>query len=451
MMALVGSSSADASASAAGPLRVCPENPRYFADPAGRPVYLSGAHTWPNLKDMGAADPPKPFDYDGYLDFLTARNHNFIRLWTWELFRHIDAEGSTVYAAPFPWPRTGPGEALDGKPRFDLSRFDEAYFDRLRTRVRAAGEKGMYVSVMLFEGWGLQFAGEAWQGHPFNRSNNINGIDGDPDGDGKGLEVHTLAAPAITRIQEAYVRKVVDAVNDLDNVLYEISNEAGPYSTEWQYHMIRFVKEYERTKPKQHPVGMTFQYEGGSNQALFDSPADWISPNPEGGYTDDPPAADGRKVILADTDHLWGIGGNQAWVWKTFCRGMNPLFMDPYHHETFYRDDTGMLDPQWDPIRNSLGYTRRFAGRMDLSKARPAGELASTRYCLAYPGHQYLVFLPEGGSVTVDLSGGRGEFAAEWFSPSSGETVAAAPASGGAEQAFTAPFLGEAVLYLHER
>ena len=29
---------------------------------------------------------------------------------------------------PQPWPRTGSGEAIDGKPRFDLDRFDDSYF-----------------------------------------------------------------------------------------------------------------------------------------------------------------------------------------------------------------------------------------------------------------------------------------------------------------------------------
>lgn len=49
-------------------------------------------------------------------------------------------------------------------------------------------------------------------------------------------------------------------VNDLDNVFYEISNENHPPSTQWQYHMIRLIHDYERSKAKQHPVGMTFQY-----------------------------------------------------------------------------------------------------------------------------------------------------------------------------------------------
>ena len=38
---------------AAGPLRVSYDNPRYFADPKERIVYLTGSHTWDNLQDMG--------------------------------------------------------------------------------------------------------------------------------------------------------------------------------------------------------------------------------------------------------------------------------------------------------------------------------------------------------------------------------------------------------------
>ena len=88
----------------------------------------------------------------------------------------------------------------------------------------------------------------------------------------------------MTALQEAYLRKVSDTVNDLDNALYEVANEAADYSTEWQYHVIRYLKQYEAEKPKAHPVGMTFQYKGGSNRVLYESPADWISPNPgEGG------------------------------------------------------------------------------------------------------------------------------------------------------------------------
>jgi len=238
------------------------------------------------------------------------------------------------------------------------------------------------------------------------------------------------------------VRKVIDTVSDLDNVLYEISNENHPPSTEWQYHMIRFIKEYEAGRPKQHPVGMTFQYQGGSNQALLESPADWVSPNPEGGYADDPPPADGRKVVLSDTDHLWGIGGSRQWVWKSFLRGHNPLFMDPY--------DGAVLstDPQWEDLRVNLGYARRLAERLGLNAATPRPELASTGYCLAQD-RAYLVYLPDGGTVTVNLSAMPGRLAVEWLNPATGETVDTDPVEGGAEAALEASFQGDAVLTIH--
>ena len=54
--------------------------------------------------------------------------------------------------------------------------------------------------------------------------------------------------------EPSYVRHVIESVNDLDNVLYEISNENHPASTAWQYEMIRFIHDYEKTLPKQHPA-----------------------------------------------------------------------------------------------------------------------------------------------------------------------------------------------------
>ena len=40
-----------------------------------------------------------------------------------------------------------------------------------------AGDLGIYAAVMLFEGWEIQFS-DAWQNHPFNAANNVNGVEG---------------------------------------------------------------------------------------------------------------------------------------------------------------------------------------------------------------------------------------------------------------------------------
>jgi hypothetical protein len=423
-------------------LRVLKANPRYFTDGSGRAVYLTGSHVWWSLVGSRTWKVDcrwgrvEPFRFDRYLNELARHRHNFIRLWTIELTRWEEC-GDTVTVAPQPWLRTGPRRALDGLGKFDLSRFNPAYFRRLRQRVQAAQARGFYVSVMLFEGWGLQWQGAwRWRSHPFHRPNNVNGVEGDANQDGSGLEVHTFAVPAVTRLQDAYVRRVVDAVNDLDNVLYEIANESGAYSTAWQYHMIDLVKRYQRRKGKIHPVGMTFQHAHGSNQTLYRSRADWVSPFGTS-YMTDPPPARGPKVVINDTDHQCGGCGDATFPWRSFHRGQNPIYMDSMDRE-----------PRKAAIRSALGQTRRYAQRIDLVRMRPRLELASTRYALVAPSREYLVYQPEQGAFTVDLRGSRASFAVEWFDPGADRITRAEPVTGGGGVTFTPPFDGQAVLYL---
>lgn len=461
-----------------GPLRVHPDNGRYFTDGSGRAIYLTGSHTWANLQEIGLPGGP-PFPYEEYLDFMQSYNHNLMRLWMFEQPERASWTDVWIIFAPLPWARTGPGTAADGKPRFDLDTFNEAYFARMRERVIQAGQRGIYCAVMLFQGWSLQKTrsegGDPWPMHPFNGRNNVNGVDVPYTAvdDDKHPCLHSTLNPEALARQEAYVRKVIDTVNDLDNVLYEIINEGG--ATRWQYHMIDLIHEVEGGKAKQHPVGMTHRISPKQfNSELFASPAEWVSPAMEPqdwmypgttyleDYQNDPPVADGRKVVINDTDHLWGHGGNPKWVWKSFLRGHNPIFMDPWWPMYIESDPevtpwtfVGGISkdqrdyPDWEPTRRAMGDTRRYAGRMNLVAMTPRPELCSTRYCLANPGEEYLVYLPKGGSVTLNLCGGKGEFAVEWFLPQIDRVCPGAhPLPGGDYVATVAPYTGDAVLYL---
>lgn len=440
---------------ATGPLRPHPGNPRYFADATGRAILLTGSHTWNNLQDLGPEDPPAPFDFPGYLDLLDRNHHNFIRLWRWELLSwdtgaNREKQPRQLRCSPHPWRRTGPGPALDGRPKFDLTQFDPAYFERLRSRVLAARDRGIYVAIMLFEGWGMQFVADAWKAHPFHPANSLQGVEVDRNGDGKALELHQLGMPAVTALQEAYVRQVVDTVQDLDNVLFEISNENHPGSTAWQYHFIQRIQDIERSRPRQHPVGMTFQYRGGRNTTLFESPADWVSPNPDatGGfnYRDNPPPADGRKILVNDTDHLWGIGGNAAWVWKSFTRGLHPIFMDPHDHRVLSREP----DSQWKDVRAAMGVALRLAESLDLASLVPQPDLASSMFCLAGP-REIVVFAPGSGEVRVQLSERPGRHGTRWVHPVTGEIREGRGVEGGAARTLASPWHGDAVLHLTRR
>jgi hypothetical protein len=450
------------------PLKVCTRNPRYFADENDHPIYLTGSHTWSNIQEF---ESDTPFDYEGYLTWLEKLGHNFTRLWTWEAGTNAEWMNGwseeKIIVEPTIYERTGAGEAVDGKPKFDLSKFNEVFFDRLRQRADLAQSRGFYVSVMLFQGYELERRDRKinpWDGHPYNRKNNVNGIDGDPQHEDNGYKLQTLEILEITRLQEEYLRKILDTVNYLDNVLYEVSNESHRSSTKWHYHVIDFVHSYEKTKKKQHPIGMTCQnaYKlRGLNQDLFEGPADWVSPSIEAefgyNYAYNPPPTDGRKVILTDTDHLWGIGGDSAWVWKSFLRGLNVLFMDPY--DTGFMDpndsgliDRGKIDSDWDSARKAMGQTREFSERMDLANMVPHSELSHSHYCLAYPEHSYLVYYPTEMTkrVQVDLRDCDGWLSVEWFNPDTGNSIEGEKVKGGEKRVFISPFTNAAVLYLNK-
>ena len=309
------------SSPATGPLRVHPTNPRYFADPTGRAVYLAGSHTWSNLQDGETSS----FNYASYLGLLQANNHNFIRLWISESPQG-DAGltpapgfigGAPWYqrTSPLPYARTGPGSAADGLPKFSLTQFNQDYFDRLRSRVIAARDRGMYVGIMLFNFRTASNANDSfpnrnvWRYHPYNINNNASGVNGDPNGDGNGEETHTLQVAAVTQAQEAYVRKVIDTVNDLDNVIYEVSNGDASGGQAWQFHIINVIKSYEAGKPEQHLVGMTGA-EHISNSLLLTNPGEWTSfsamtyDSPSDPYTSNPPASNGTRISILDSDHL---------------------------------------------------------------------------------------------------------------------------------------------------
>jgi hypothetical protein len=444
-----------------GPLRKNQVNSRYFTDNTGQAVCLTGSHTWASLMEIKRSGDLN-FDYRAFLEMLAFHGHNCMRLWTWDHAEGAPWTEEKVFFEPVPFERTGPGLALDGKPKYDLGKYNQAYFDRLRERVIQAGKLGIYVSVMFFEGWCVKWsypASDAWPAHPYHKDNNINQVDGDPNGDGKA-DIYCLDVPEVVEHQKAYMRKVIDTVNDLDNVLYEIINEipADQRGIVWHYHMIDFVHEYERGKPKQHPVGMTA--EGGTqyNPILFDSPADWISPGrgPDQEYKYNPPPADGSKVILTDTDHLWGHGGNYPWAWKSFLRGLNVLFMDPWepvpgHTRPGYAQDrlNTRNYPDWGLLRANLGYLQRYARRLDLNCSLPHGELSSSGFCLAEPGKKYLVYIPDDAQVVVDLSQVDGPLEVEWFSPRTGELSYDAPVMGGKNVHFNSPFGMDVVLFLY--
>lgn len=446
-----------------GPLRVYEPNPIWLTDEGNEAIMVTGVHTWNVLRDIGPTNPPPEFDFTAFIDMMAGYNHNFLRLWVWDMLQGVDANvygREPNWVAPMPWQRIseeamleqGLDPAADSNPPFDLSQLDDSYFERLRERVIAAGERGIYVSIMLFEGFGPHFNDDG--SHPFQGGNNINDID---VGGALGFyNDEALNNPAVWDKQIAYVNQVIDTVNDLENVLYEISNETPNESVNWQYAMIEHIKDYQADKAHQHLVGITFMpgdsfsSEDTRNELLYNSPADWISPRQRDGqdWRNDPPLAGTMtdKVVILDTDHLgpsWAWD-NPDWVWRTFLRGHHPIVMDAWRTPELldaYTEEQELV------LRRALGQARGYAQRLDLGAMRPSREAASSRYALVGE-REYLAFAIGGASLIVDLSDTPGNLNYEWFDWRNDLVVAEGQIEGGEMRTIDKPINGSAVLYL---
>jgi hypothetical protein len=453
------------------PLKALASNPNYFTDGSGKAIYLTGSHTWNTVQDWGANDTIQPLDFKTFVRMLVAHHHNFTLLWTTELptFRRLPTTAShppDFTVSPLPWRRTGPGKAADGKPKFDLSKYNQAYFDRLRDRVQQLHAAGIYAGVYLFSGeWLLRFRFDG-DGYALTGANNINGID-----DGGGTKSVTMTAPnAITAIQDAYVKKMIDTLNDLPNVLWIVSQEAPRNSVWWNSHLIALTRSYEAGKPYQHPIGLG-ALDSDKDTTLLNSDADWIAPSARISPATSCGSGNPRcKVNVNDSDHsyfgIWNDSPqvNRNYFWINFTNGNQTLFMDPY--VVYYPRERRNLcpnpvngigstpDERWKNVRDTMGFIRRYADRVNLAAMTPQGKLSSTGYALATSestSPEILVYAPTGGAFSVNLAAVNGGLAVEWFNPATGASSAGGTVAGGATRSFTPPFPGDAVLFLNAR
>lgn len=462
-------------AQVSGPLKVS-ANSHYFKDAQGTALILNGSQTWNTFQDWSTDGSAQALDFDAFVKFLTAHGHNFTLLWTVEMpkFCGLPTTANSppdFTVSPLPYQRTGPGTATDGGLKFDLTKFEPNFFERLRARTQALNKAGVYAGVYLFSGEFLNTFRCSSDGYPFTGANNISAIDDGYTNGSKGIGALSMTAPnAITRVQDAYVEMVIDTLNDLPNVLWIVSEEAPINSRWWNNHQISHIRSYESGKAHQHPIGYATPI-GSRDIFLYSSDADWIAPSvlisPAASCGTGTPAC---KVDINDSDHsYWEMWRdtpleNRNYAWENFTTGNQVLFMDPYL--IFYPRENRNLcaspahsichtpDARWDNFRDNLGYILKYSRRLGLLNVTPRDSLSSTGFCLAQTpstGAEYLIYAPAGGSLTVNLSAMESarKLAVEWLNPATGAvTTEKAVPAGSSAQKFTPPFAGDAVLYL---
>lgn len=429
----------------AGPLTVSTENPRYFRNNLGH-VMLFGHHTWYNPQDGGGTNPPPVFDFDDFLASLTSRGVNFTKLWSMETLRGWSDDTNQWYY-PAQWERTGPGNANDGYLKVDLTQVNTEYLRRLVDRATACAANSIYVVIQFFQGWQNETnkggTGDPVTYHPMLLANNINGVDGDQNDDGQLLEIHTDLNNNAWAYQQGFIEAVIDAVNHLDNILYEAANEdtGSANNTDWQYAVINHINTYQASKPKQHPVGMTIQYPNGDDAVLDASGADWVSYKPSKA---DAVHSASDPVSMYDTDHTIPFTTDLTYYWGAYCNGHGGVWMMDHWNSLLYVPDT-RSDPTFEMVRDNLGYMAAWTRLIDLPNMIPAPALSTTGYCLAKDSGNgdavYIVLRPSSGTFNLNLSTAVGTLNVEWLRCATGDTSTTTVA-GGAVRTLTPPWTG---------
>lgn len=237
---------------AARPLALNPENPRYFQF-RGRPTVLitSGEH-------YGAV-VNADFDFIAYLDVLRRHRFNLTRIFSGSYLEHETfipglKFDNTLAPRPgravLPWAQVRAG----ARPRFDLTRWNPRYFQRLRRFVREAGRRGIVVEVVLFS---VYYSEANWRLSPLHPMNNVNRTPRV-----RYTKAYYPPAQRLVPFQTALARKLVRELSHFDNVYFEIINE--PYLScrpdeclppdEWQQQILAALVDEQARVGSRHLI-----------------------------------------------------------------------------------------------------------------------------------------------------------------------------------------------------
>jgi hypothetical protein len=318
-----------------------------------------------------------------------------------------------------PWPARDASDLTH--PGFDYSRFNVPYWEKFERMLRYAREKDVIISVVL-------------------------SMNDDP--------VHPAAG---SEDEHRFIHYAAARLGAFSNITWDLGDDLeGFRDDQWTHETGTALEQWDpyHHLATSHPMKTTHQ-DRASAWFGFTSYQDWsrtqhalmlesrklqeragrIIPqtNEEYGYEDHypewaAPGSDSAEVLRRTAWDIYMAGGYQT-AGESARRGTN------------IRPDTGggWLNGRGDDTETMfLGYGHivDFFTSFEWWKTNPRDDLVDNgNYCLAEPGRLYAIYLPHGGKVAVRLE--PGSYQAQWFNPSSGQTIAIAQAAAG--PAWTSP------------
>ncbi len=336
-----------------------------------------------------------------------------------------------------PWARSRTPGYANGGAKFDLSRWDAAYFRRLKDFVAQASRRGVVVEVNLFCPF---YRNEQWRLSPMNAANNVNRV-----GAVGRTRVYTLDKHGgLLPIQEAMVRKIVAELNRFDNVYYEVMNEPyiGHVPLNWQRHIADVIVQAEKGLPKKHLISRNV----ANRKAKIRSPHPAVSIfNFHYAFPPDAAAMNYRlnKVIGDNETGFCGVEDAHYRIegWAFILAGGGLFNHLDYSFAAGYEDGTFAFPPTQPggggpTLRRQLRALKEFIESFDFVRMTPARSVIRrglpegvAAQALAEAGKQYALYFyrparhPKRTRLKLTLDMPPGAYRIEWVDPKTGEVL----------------------------
>ena len=414
------------SAKTVRPIRLHPENPHYFLWRGQPTVLITSAEHYGAVLN-------RAFDYKKYLKTLQSYGFNLTRTFSGAYCESAGAfkiKDNTLAPAKgkliCPWARSQVSGYPNGGNKFDLRKWDRAYFNRLRSFVAEASKRGVVIELVLFCPF---YKDRMWELSPMNAANNVNGI-----GKMKRTEVYTLKYPRLLAMQDAMVRRIVKELKDFDNVYYEICNEPyfGGVTLEWQNHIAGTIVQAEASFKAKHLIA----------QNIANKSKKIVKPNPQVSifnfhYAKPPKAVTenyGLNKVIGDDET--GFAGSEPRSyrlegWDFIIAGGAVYDNLDYSFTVGHEDGTAKINAPGGGgpvLQKQLKILKDFINGFDFIRMKPNNSVIkggvpekATARALVQAGRAYAVYIKGGSEAKLLVELPRGTYRAEWVNTKTGK------------------------------
>jgi hypothetical protein len=414
------------------PIRLHPDNPRYLQF-RGKPTVLIGS-----AEHYGAV-LNAAFDQVAYLDEVARHRLSHTRVFSGtycEIPGAFDITNNTL--APesgrllCPWMRSDSPGCAQGGNRFDLSRWDETYFKRLKYFVSEAGKRGVIVEFVFFCPF---YKEELWKVSPMHAANNVNQVGTVDRQAALTLDRHGGLLP----YQERLVERVVRELNAFDNLYYEICNEPyqGMVPLDWNRHLAEVVMRTEKDLPQRHLISLNVANEKQKVEQrlpefdLYNFHYAWPPETIALNRHLERPIGDTETGFKGQTDLQYR---REAWQ---FILSGGAMFSHLDYSFAVGHENGTFAYPAKQPgggnasFRMQMRILSTFIHACDVLKMQPdtsfvqkPADQAVTVHGLAEEGRQYALYLSGGQEKELNLTVPAGTWNVEWTDPLKGPATA---------------------------